>query len=127
MNKIQNMNKKQVIRINEYQLKQIVTESVKRLLKEQIDLNPQNFVIVDAWNPTYNELIEDYADALISTNYGNYFIIPRKEVLNLKQMGNCSAYKIPTFCKTLDDVEEGLMSGVLDPQEEENSPLVRIF
>lgn len=118
---------KQVIKINENQLKQIVTESVKRILKEQIDLNPQNFVIVDAWNETYNKLIEDYADALISTSYGNYFIIPREEIVNLKQMGNCNAYKIPSFCKTIDDVEEGLMSGVFDPQEEENSPLVRIF
>ena len=31
------MNKKQVIRINENQLRQIVTESVKRVLKEELD------------------------------------------------------------------------------------------
>ena len=118
---------KQTIRLTESQLTQIVKESVKRVLNEQIDLNLQNFVIVDAWNETYNKLIEDYSDALISTSYGNYFILPRKEIINLKQMGNCNAYKIPMFCKSLDDVEEGLMSGVFDPQEEENSPLVRIF
>ncbi len=48
------MNKKQVIRINESQLRQIVSESVKRLLKEGYDFSkvekPEDF--------TYDEILK---------------------------------------------------------------------
>lgn len=90
-------------------------------------INPKDFVIVDAWNATYDELIEDYADALTFTDYGNFFILPKTEIPYLEKSGNCSAYEIPTFCKTLNDVEECLIDGTLDPQEEENSLLVKLF
>lgn len=99
---------------------------IDEILNKQT-ISPKDFVIVDAWNTTYDELIEDYADALISTDYGNFFILPKTEIPYLKKSGNCSAYEIPTFCKTLDDVEDGLIDGTLDPQEEENSPLVKLF
>lgn len=89
--------------------------------------NPRNFIIVDAWNVTYDELVEDYGGALVSTDYGNFFILPKKEITRLKRIGYCNGYEIPSFCETLDDVKYGLIDGTLDPQEEENPPLVKLF
>ena len=96
-NKYKKMNKKQVIRINENQLKQIVTESVKRVLKEAYPTMSQkdsddissleNNIFTDEYNPPQNNLsfgmiakligdacskLVDYDAAQAIDNDGNY-------------------------------------------------------
>ena len=74
---------RQRIRLTESSLKRMIKESVRQVLKENI--NPNQFVIVSAWDnmygKTYSGLVEDYATALISTKYdGDVFLLPKNEV-----------------------------------------------
>ena len=84
----------------------------------------KDFVIVDAWDnasaKTYLMIMNDYADAMIETDYGNYFIIPRLDAINLNDRRdgiNMKIYNIPSKYKTLDDIESVLKSGVLNVED----------
>ena len=107
--------KKQVIRLTESDLHNIIKESVKKVLNES--MNPDQFVIVSAWDnryyKPYSNLIEYYADAMVSTKYdGNVFILPKNEVYSfLSDMSNIEIYKITDSIQTIDEIEECLLNG----------------
>jgi len=66
------MNKKQVIRINESQLKQIVMESVKRVLKESKGQPFQNWYLKEPYSANLkdnDELVGD--EPRVVDDYGN--------------------------------------------------------
>ena len=106
---------KQRIRLTESDLHRMIKESVKQVLRENI--NPNQFVIVSAWDnmygKTYSELVEDYADALISTKYdGNVFLLPKNEVYSfLVDMPNIEIYEIPKSIQSIDEIEQCLIDG----------------
>jgi hypothetical protein len=104
----------------------IIKESVKKILKEDINLNPNQFVIVSAWDDmhikSYSKLIKNYADAMVTAKYdGNVFIIPKKDVYSsFDDMPNIAIYQIPDSIQSLDEIEECLLNGdiTLDMLEE---------
>lgn len=118
-----NMN---TIKLTESQLKKVIAESVKRVLKE-IKINPQNYIIVNAWDNmhgnTFSDIYEKYGDAVVHTDYCDFFILPQNELSYLQLLPNIEIYKIPKQYQTLDEVEEDLQNGVLDY---ENGELQRI-
>ena len=103
------------IRLTESKLKQIVAESVKKVLMENV--NPNHFVIVDAWDDingnTFSELVEDFADAIITSKYdGNVFLLPKNTVFSFPgDMPNIEIYNIPNTIRTIDELEENLVNG----------------
>ena len=65
------MNKKQVIRINESQLRQIVTESVKRVLNEENDeFTPHGYMTKSNFGGTEVQISNDGSAARFRNNYG---------------------------------------------------------
>lgn len=103
------------IRLTESKLKQIVEESVKKILKENV--NPNHFVIVDAWDDingnTYSELVENFADAIITSKYdGDVFLLPKNIVFSFPgDMPNIEIYNIPNTIRTINELEENLVNG----------------
>lgn len=83
-----NMNKKQVIRINENQLRQIVTESVKRVLKEGYAKNENT---ISVWSDKDSDIeiykeFTDISDAVAWATelvHGKYYNSGRHIVLNV--------------------------------------------
>ncbi|MBR5550815.1 MAG: hypothetical protein IKV83_02715 [Muribaculaceae bacterium] len=106
---------KQRIRLTESDLQRIIKESVRQVLRENI--NPNQFVIVSAWDnmygKSYSGLVEDYADALISTKYdGDVFLLPKNEVYSfLVDMPNIEIYEIPKSIQSIDEIEQCLIDG----------------
>lgn len=93
-------------------------KSLKEFITEQ-NINLKNFAIVDAWDKLYNNLYKDYADALIVTDAGNYFILPinvatSDEILDSNQ---ANVYEIPKKIKYMDELENGLVNGYIDIEE----------
>ena len=109
--------RKRTIRITESDLHNIIKESVKKVLKETENINPNQFVIVHAWDnrhgKTFSELMEYYADALISAKYDGYvFLLPKNDVYSLPDdMPNIEIYEIPDTIQTIDEIEESLIDG----------------
>lgn len=110
---------KKLVRLTESDLHRIIKESVKKILKEEShsDLNVRNFVIVQAFDDingsTYSELIEYYADAMILTKYnGEVFLLRKKDAFSLPgDMPNIEFYEIPSYIKSIDEIEEALIHG----------------
>jgi len=115
--------------INESILYTNIMNKVSKILKESLlenELNVKDFLIVEAWNTEYDYLVEEYADALVSTDYGNFFILPRKDMSSIysgpsrfaRPTNEIKFYTIPSIYDTLDEVEEDLKNGVLDPEDD---------
>jgi len=64
------MNKKQRIRINENQLRQIVSESVKRILRENDDFTPHGYMTKSNLGGTEVQISNDGSAARFRNNYG---------------------------------------------------------
>ena len=93
------MDKKQVIRINENQLRQIVTESVKRVLKEESN-TPQSLLFsIRAWIKGIHQEIDKFD---IANENGRGDIILPQFINNLRNI----LQQIDDECKEL----KGLIS-----------------
>lgn len=109
---------KKLVRLTESDLHKIIKESIKKILKEESysDLNVHNFVIVLAFDniidSAYNKLIKYYADAMIQTKYnGNVFLLRKKDAFSFDGMPNIEFYEIPSYIKSIDEIEEALIDG----------------
>lgn len=101
---------------------ELKAEMDKRNIKIDESLEDTKFVIVAAYNEAYKYFEEEYADAMIATDNGNYFIIPEADVQKvseeLKEKKDAKFFNFPKGYKTIDDVEEALKNGELDPEDD---------
>ena len=115
-------------KMNESALYTNIMNKVSKILKESLEneLNINDFIIVEAWGREYDYLLEEYADALISTNYGNFFILPYIDMSTIysgpsrfaRPTNEINFYRIPNTYDSLDEVEEDLKNGILDPEDD---------
>lgn len=102
---------------------ELKAEMDKRNINIDEGLNDKKFVIVAAYNEAYKYFEDEYADALVSTDNGNYFIIPEADVEKIPEDAkskkeDIKVFSFPEGYKTIDDVEEALQNGELDPEDE---------
>lgn len=91
--------------------------------------NKTRFVIVDAWGECYDYLVEEVLDAMVSTGYGNYFILPYEWTMELDRK-ECRIFDVPKWCiasnysDTIGNIEDGLIDGTLDTEDDEMQSLL---
>ena len=103
---------------------ELKAEMDKRNINIDESLKDTKFVIVVAYNDAYKYFEEEYADALVSTDNGNYFIIPDSDIKKIfedvkPKKEDMKVFGYPEKYKNIDDVEEALKNGELDPEDDE--------
>lgn len=81
----------------------------------------EDFCLVDPVGDKYDEIYDDYADAMLINSSGlqNVFLILKSEARKYDGDPNVKIYELPSSYATftLDEIEDAYEEGMLDPEE----------